>query len=389
MMFDPQTMSDYEARELRDKTFYLVKKYTSFTFLDHARTQYQAFLDEFATQLNNPNSVTSSDADAQQNCSIRFANGFYEERYRGFLRQMIPLEEGLKLLRMTPHKQEAYRAILSNKFSESLGGRGADEWGLDADPFYRRLGYYHFPLSEATKWFLGVQIADGVFEVLKRTLLGSGWHLKNRQRGTYHWTYESFFESYDNTGGRGRPPISYPPVLPAGPPHNINTAGQIWSGAEIPVTGIWEPWFVEEPVRTGMLGGLVDRLAGKAPAEDVPVFTGKVGCPNYFLVGATAFEYEMEGTDKKAKVAWRLIWEDTRYLDGKIPDEEKEYFGSPAAADLPAKVLTAYPGDPCPESGEWYSVNWDGRRQTVNKGDPMPGPKYSSTGAVIWHRKQS
>jgi len=50
--------------------------------------------------------------------------------------------------------------------------------------------------------------------------------------------------------------------------------------------------------------------------------------------------------------------------------------------------VTAHSGEPCPESGEWYSVNWEGKRMTLEKGEPMPGPEYSNTGAVIWHLQQ-
>ena len=386
-MFDPQTMSDYEARDLRNKAFHLLKLYTSFTFLDHGRQAYQDFLDAFARQLNDPGLIpTDPDPDTRRWVQASLANGTYEADYRRFLEEMIPIEEGLKLLRTKPYKEEAYRSILNNRFTADLGGRGADERSLDHDPFYRALGYYQFPRIGPSKEFLSVQIAEEEFEVLSRSLFGKPRWLQDNSRVTYHWTYESFFESEDNSG-RGWPPISYPPVLPFCLPPNTSPDGQIWSGEEIPVTGIWEPWFIEEPVKAGVLSGLVDKLTGKPPANEEPIFTGKVGCPNYFLAGTTAFEYEMEGSDRKVKVAWRLIWEDTRYLDGTIPEEENGYFATALTAPPPT-VLTAYPGDPCPEAGEWYSVNWNDRRALLQKGDPMPGPKHSATGAVIWHRKK-
>jgi len=163
----------------------------------------------------------------------------------------------------------------------------------------------------------------------------------------------------------------------------------VLSGHEIPVTGIWEPWYILPPSEEGLLSGLLDRISGKPPR-----LTGKVGCPNYFLAGTTAFEYETDGAGDKVAVAWRLLWEDTRYLDGTIPEEEAGYSLTPRPAThapVPQSrpvVLTAYPGEPCPEAGEWHSVNWEDRRAVLKKGDPMPGPQYSKTGVVIWHLKK-
>ena len=387
-MLNPQTITEREERDARDKTFYLVKKYTSYTFLDHARKQYQAFLNAFARQLNDPGLIKPEPVD-QRWFEANMADGTYEGDYREFLKNMAPLEEGLELLYTTPHKEEAYRTILNSRFADGLWGRGALERSLDYDPFYLELGIVHINESDGTisvkfdKEILEVAVGNDYLCATKRSVFEFDWWLSDGKRVTYHWSYESFFNSYDSTGGVW-PPIAYPPTLPSCPSKNVSPEGQIWSGEEIPTTGIWEPWFAEE----SLLGGIVSRLAGKQPAT----LTGKVGCPNYFLAGATAFEYEMEGADKTKKVAWRLLWEDTRYLDGTIPEEEAGYFAAPAAAASPAlavsTVLTARPGEPCPESGEWYSVNWGGQRMMLQKGEPMPGPEFSSSGAVIWHMKK-
>ena len=385
MMLNPQTMTESEERNARDRTFYLLKKFTSYTFIDYARGGYREFLNAFARQLNDPQSVPTKDEEVQRNYSIGLADGFYEARYRSFLKQMIPVEEGLELLRTTSHKEEAYRAILGSRFTEGLWGKGAEEWGLVVDPFYMALGLRTHSYDPSCNTVpakheasvLKVDEADDCIMAAKRTVFGYDWWLKDRERVACHWTYESFFDNYD-AYGRNWPPISFPQKLPSCPAKNPTPEGQIWSGEEIPTTGIWEPWFAEE----SLLGGVVSRLAGKQPTT----LTGKVGCPNYFLAGATAFEYEIEGTDKKEKVAWRLLWEDTRYLDGTIPEEENEYFAAPAASDSHSvSVLTARPGEPCPEAGEWYSVNWESRKAVLEQGDPMPGPEYGKTGVVIWH----
>ncbi|HEV3104960.1 MAG TPA: Imm72 family immunity protein [Trinickia sp.] len=114
------------------------------------------------------------------------------------------------------------------------------------------------------------------------------------------------------------PPIVFPPHLPPCPPKNENSEGQVWSGQTIPVTGIWEPW-------------PVDPKAG-------------VQCPNYFLAGDTASQYQMEGTDTFEDVRWRLIWKDSRYASGGIPAEEADYF-LPEQVAVESRTRAAYPGD--------------------------------------------
>nr|WP_277603313.1 Imm71 family immunity protein [Acinetobacter sp. ANC 3882] len=49
-----KTNLSVEIEEARARAFYLIKKYTSYTFLDQARNLYQQFLDAFERQLRNP-----------------------------------------------------------------------------------------------------------------------------------------------------------------------------------------------------------------------------------------------------------------------------------------------------------------------------------------------
>ena len=51
------------------------------------------------------------------------------------------------------------------------------------------------------------------------------------------------------------------------------------------------------------------------------------------------------------------------------------------------KTLRALPGEPCPKTGNWYALHLGGKVICVNEGDPMPGPEYGATGAVIWYLK--
>lgn len=85
--------------------------------------------------------------------------------------------------------------------------------------------------------------------------------------------------------------LPFPPALPEVPVPDENVT--VRSGKTVPCYGIYEP-----------------------QVED--------GCMDYLLEGAPAPKV-VKG-DGPWPVIWRLIWEDTRYLDGTIPDEESLYF---------------------------------------------------------------
>lgn len=90
-----------------------------------------------------------------------------------------------------------------------------------------------------------------------------------------------------------------------------------------------------------------------------------LGAYNYFIRGMNAprqvyydvlieSDTEMVVPDDPIRyrdVHWRLVWEDTRYCDGIIPDES-EYF----LDDAPGKRITSPSGEPCPHSGHWATI---------------------------------
>lgn len=90
-----------------------------------------------------------------------------------------------------------------------------------------------------------------------------------------------------------------------------------------------------------------------------------LGAYNYFIRGMSAprqvyYDVLME-SDKEIlipddpiryrHVEWRLVWEDTRYCDGVIPDES-DYF----LDDEPGKRITCRTGEQCPYSGKWSTL---------------------------------
>ena len=123
-MNNRKTITREQEKQTRDQAFYLLKKYTSFTFLDQTRLRYQGFLDAFVNQLKNPSLALQNDPDAD------FYQTRHEYEYKEFLRQMMLMEQGLALLLSTRHKQEAYSAMCRTDFIDRLFGRYADEKGV-------------------------------------------------------------------------------------------------------------------------------------------------------------------------------------------------------------------------------------------------------------------
>jgi hypothetical protein len=82
------------------------------------------------------------------------------------------------------------------------------------------------------------------------------------------------------------------------------------------------------------------------PAPCFGIFEAQVpdGCMSYFLEGvavppAVTID-EKDGESYTRPATWRLIWEDDRYLDGTIPEEEKDYFPATEETTKPASPVT-------------------------------------------------
>jgi hypothetical protein len=144
--------------------------------------------------------------------------------------------------------------------------------------------------------------------------------------------------------------VPFPPALPDVPaPDKYVT---VWSGEPVPCSGVFEP-----------------------QVQD--------GCMNYLLEGAPAPTAvgvdEVDGEFIIRPAVWRLVWEDTRYLDGSIPEEEKFYF--PATAVAEPALSTGIETDPvislesnhwASRPGVWVVANRLDVRQRFKSGDTLP-----------------
>jgi hypothetical protein len=144
--------------------------------------------------------------------------------------------------------------------------------------------------------------------------------------------------------------ISFPdplPPVPDPPPAPLYYTGEI-----VPVFGIYEP-----------------------QVED--------GCMNYLLGDVEApgiwHDHGKLGLSGPHKVSWRLIWEDTRYQDGTVPEIEQHYFPEdPVIEHVDRKnfrsetVIHAESNTVCPRDGEWVALYNLTARIEMKTGEVMP-----------------
>jgi hypothetical protein len=279
-------MTPAEEQDARAKAFYLLKQWTSLPFLSQAVDLYREFLGAYAKQLETP-------SPNQKDLEVAYLYDFQPA--------LAGMDEAIEALRKGSDKRAAFELLLkkSSASSDLLFGRSAHETGRTYDPFFHTLGVRDTNYTDsvyATGFAHGVWIEELSCLALQCTagldfigLLTHGKHANGQPRFFRHWTYESLFQDAFYPAWRHWPPgREYPADLPACPPKNESSEGEIRSGQPIPIEGIWEPWF---------------------PG-------GEVGCPNYFLEGSVAHSYLLEGTHDEYEVRWRLLWADKRYHVG-------------------------------------------------------------------------
>lgn len=144
---------------------------------------------------------------------------------------------------------------------------------------------------------------------------------------------------------------TFPSVLPEMPkPRGLT----IRSGEVVPCDGIWEPVNVD-----------VMRNAG---------------CFNYFVAQTQAPNLSVAGEDDgnwnltPVPAHWRLLWEDTRYKDGAVPDESAYFLTSVRERQprSPVSVPAVRTGELCPVSGDWRTEEFGGKTVRVEEGQAMP-----------------
>ena len=92
-----------------------------------------------------------------------------------------------------------------------------------------------------------------------------------------------------------------------------------------------------------------------------------------------------------AAVTWLLGIDDTSYRDMDFYPRDLADFAKQFSPQPPIPTgLTAYPGDICPETGEWYAIHLGGKKTYIEAGQTMPGPTRNPAGnLVIWYLQRN
>lgn len=159
--------------------------------------------------------------------------------------------------------------------------------------------------------------------------------------------------------------------------------------AEPPAAHLWSPGFIARLDRTVPFPQSLPEVP--VPIQEVVVRTREAvpcygifepqvedGCMNYLLEGVPAPKAVNRGGVTRAAV-WRLVWQDTRYLDGSIPEEEQLYFRFPedsgTVSSVPIEagaVISRKTNQQVVKAGIWVVDDRLDVRQRFELGDRLP-----------------
>lgn len=342
----------------RSQAVKLNKMYSSYFFFKKIYEMHADFVSTFEHFLRNPTDEIKA----------KYSEN-YEKQYIMYLNVLNNQEKVLDLFFKTPYKNEIYPLFFEDGIKSVIFGRYGDEKDLANDPLYIELGMrgrdgslfeepYHIG---AIKKLL---IASEMLDIAKITVSAdykyAQYFLPKRLDKLFQkWNFDSMFE------------LTYWPL------YKKNIINQVSESLvdenfdsivtetqqEITITGIYEAKLDNE----------------------------ERGCPNYFYQGTLAPKYSKGDIHQSKFTEWYLIWEDKRYLDGIIPEEEKFYifdienFGNVNAhADVNfTEKLSIRSGQICPKTGYWFTVAQENSRQYFKEGEILPEIK-TDWGEVYW-----
>ncbi|CBJ40354.1 conserved hypothethical protein (plasmid) [Ralstonia solanacearum CMR15] len=164
--------------------------------------------------------------------------------------------------------------------------------------------------------------------------------------------------------------MTFPDPLPEVP--DPKDATLIRSGKRIPCSGIWEPVDAPKP-------RVFSLLRNNEPPKGPFLI---IGTMSYLHGGSDAPNMAAFAEEHGLPATWRLIWRDTRYEDGTIPEEERDYvFLKPEPAKEEARPVTsaahdsliwAESGQHAPQAGLWLAEHDLQASVTLQAGEVLP-----------------
>ncbi|WP_005032244.1 Imm72 family immunity protein [Holophaga foetida] len=323
-------ISEYDLR----KIFWLLKRYTSLGLWQKIGEVHKTFFDLVEHEIQNH---PQNDPDSM-----------LVNLYRYALNDQIRFERGLKRL------SQGDRSVLRQNPEGDLYHSGAaSNYVIQLDTFdctpdgWPRL---EEPGKAADRAFHGVIYEPG-----------------EDQPAAY---YSTWLLLPQNLPKHAFPnPLPLVPALPARPI-------LVKTGQQVPVDGIYEPEG-EGTCMNYLLGGTIAPKVLREYGELTREYLG-------------AGEYAMLPDTETIPTTWHLIWEDHRYEDGTVPEEEKDYFlpmpGTPLESPQPPDgIRRALPGEACTRPGYWSTLAKSGSRRCFKQGEVFPDFPDSKIARTIWN----
>lgn len=348
-------MNDEERR----KVFWLLQKYSSYTAWNALANAYYEFSDAWMIAIRSANWSSAAEEENDRDWTKTILDG------------RIAFEKGLPLLKKGDKSVFCYR-------SNGYLGETADTYEL----LVKIMNPNEYVLdwmknkndveNAYSKYFSSIK---GLFGILERSsnVYPAGWGSG--------WIFKDVYQPFD-----------FPIFLGVAPSPMYIT---VETGAEVPFDGIYEPeWGAAASAVNGFFNKLKSTLSsppslmGSGNSNTGPVERlANVGCMNYLLANTTAPQYQDGERDKPMPVTWRLVWKDERYLDGTIPEEEKEYLAvrdaTQSSVNPDAISIRVEARKSCPQTGYYFTPAQTNSRRLFKQGDIMPslGGDY---GMTIW-----
>jgi len=253
------------------RTVWLVKRFTSLTYIQRMASLFFNFVagyEEFANRDPNSENVPA-----------------FRANLTDFYKQQALLTDGIELIRRRSSLGYA-KLLWGCIFGDLLVGRRA-EGGINFDD----VGWQYYP-HPAEGLYAWAEVAAGMCYQVDKTLRGL-WAFPDAARPNN---------------------VLFPPIASIAPAPKTK-GSPIKTGERVPVSGIWMP---------ALPSGAPNYLWEGNNAWEGKRVSKQVDWPEVIdeempQAARTLYEYTTEPT------IWTLLWEDDRYKDGKIPDEEAIY----------------------------------------------------------------
>ncbi len=330
--------------EERKKIFFWLKQISSYTAWHRVLTYYQAW----ANAAENCQRLASASGTEQ-------SSGVAESDYVSILKGLAHCEEGV--LRFKTGDTRVFKYDANGEFAMAARPMaywhkllGRIEWGENQAITEQDTpgwdAFHHALMNLFDAW---VEIGPYILEP------------QYLNRPTYTYFGEALKGKLEK--------MTFPTPLPDVPDPKENLL--VRSGKRVPFSGIWEP--VDAPKVSPF-----SLFRPAAPVGPFPI----VGTMSYLHGGSNAPNRSDTEESDGVPATWHLLWRDTRYEDGAIPDEECGYQflkpesiapkTQPISPSTTDTLIWAESGQPAPQSGRWLAENDLQVSITVSAGDVLP-----------------